>query len=280
MQTNTEDGTVLCTQEDTKKTSLQMASDVNENKLNGDNEQPITVKEDIRLENKDVQDSINNNESCNVMCGQLSCKKGCDDYDRTVMDSLASAPLSTKENATTKGKRVSGRRSNRLKKSSNGKSPGCVAAADPMLSEDNGFVESVQDLATQELSIGNEPRDQKQLRDSLFSLIREGLELTDDARMLPMCLHQIAETYFLEEDYEKAMQFIQLERVYHEQLLANLSAIQKQWEKKWKTTNLVLLTSSQTSENGLSSQELKRLSTVCSSHLYPQAAKWKVSLLK
>lgn len=28
---------------------------------------------------------------------------------------------------------------------------------------------------------------------------------------------------------EKAMKFIQLERLYHEQLLANLSAIQEQW---------------------------------------------------
>lgn len=28
---------------------------------------------------------------------------------------------------------------------------------------------------------------------------------------------------------EKAMKFIQLERLYHEQLLANLSSIQEQW---------------------------------------------------
>ncbi|KAM5163054.1 consortin [Mantella aurantiaca] len=275
LQTNPEDGTVLCSQMDTKKTSLQMASDVNENKLNGDNGQSLTGKEDIELEEKDVQDTINNNESCNVMCGQLSCKKGCEEYDHTVMDSLASAPLSTKENA--KSKRVSGRRGNRYKKSSNGKSTGFSSAADVTLPEDNGRVEFVQELATLERSISNEARNQKQLRDSLFSLIREGFEQTDDVRMLPTCLHQIAETYFLEEDYEKAMQFIQLERIYHEQLLANLSAIQEQWESKWKTTNLVSSTLSQNSDKGLSSQELKRLSTMCSSHQDPQAVKWKAS---
>ncbi|XP_077342270.1 consortin isoform X1 [Lithobates pipiens] len=272
LKTNPEDGTELCSQADTKIT-LQMASDVNENKLNGDNEQSLMENEDLELEDKDVQDSINNNESCNVMCGQLSCKKGCEDYDRTAMDSLASAPFSTKENATTKGKRVSGRRSNRYKKSSNGKS---TADADVMLSDDNGFVESAHELATLELSVTSEPRNQKQLRDSLFSLIKEGFE-QKDVRMLPTCLHQIAETYFLEEDYEKAMQFIQLERIYHEQLLANLSAIQEQWERKWKTSNPISSSLSQNSEKGLSSHELKRLSTFCSSHQDPQAVKWKVS---
>lgn len=37
---------------------------------------------------------------------------------------------------------------------------------------------------------------------------------------------------------ERAMKFIQLERLYHEQLLANLSAIQEQWGKYRLTWNL------------------------------------------
>ena len=37
------------------------------------------------------------------------------------------------------------------------------------------------------------------------------------------------------------MKFIQLERLYHEQLLANLSAIQEQWGKYKLTWNLELV---------------------------------------
>jgi hypothetical protein len=40
---------------------------------------------------------------------------------------------------------------------------------------------------------------------------------------------------------EKAMKFIQLERLYHEQLLANLSAIQEQWGKYRLTWNWELM---------------------------------------
>lgn len=39
---------------------------------------------------------------------------------------------------------------------------------------------------------------------------------------------------------EKAMKFIQLERLYHVQLLANLSAIQEQWGEYRLTENVEL----------------------------------------
>ncbi|KAM9316755.1 consortin [Gastrophryne carolinensis] len=241
-----------------------MASDVNENKLN--EEDCLTKKEDLTHPSNDAQDSINNNENCNVMCGQLSCKKGCEDNGCTVMDSMASAPLATKENPATKGKRVTGRRNSRNKKSNNGKCTGLATNADVTLTEDLRLVESAYELPRAESNECTEHRSQKQLRNSLFSLIRDGFEQTDNIRVLPTCLHQIAETYFLEEDYEKAIQFIQLERIYHEQLLANLSAIQEQWETKWKTTKSVPLTSAQNSEKDLGNKELERLSGICSSH--------------
>ncbi|KAM4772799.1 consortin [Rhinophrynus dorsalis] len=95
--------------------------------------------------------------------------------------------------------------------------------------------------------------------------------------MLPTCLHQIAEIYFQEENYEKAMQFIQLERMYHEQLLANLSAIQEQWEKKWKLTDSTSSPSPQNSEKCLSSKELETLSSLCGSHQEPKISKHKLS---
>ncbi|NXQ51858.1 CNST protein, partial [Anthoscopus minutus] len=89
-------------------------------------------------------------------------------------------------------------------------------------------------------------------------------------------LLQIAETYFQEEEYEKAMKFIQLERLYHEQLLANLSSIQEQWERKWKTAVLSPVTTLRNSDKELSGQELEKLTRVCSSHQQPTASKHKL----
>uniref|UniRef100_A0A8C6YTB4 Consortin, connexin sorting protein n=1 Tax=Nothoprocta perdicaria TaxID=30464 RepID=A0A8C6YTB4_NOTPE len=105
-------------------------------------------------------------------------------------------------------------------------------------------------------------QEQKQTLPSLFSLLREEVEQMD-SKILPLCLHQIAETYFQEEEYEKAMKFIQLERLYHEQLLANLSSIQEQWERKWKATVPGPVTAVRNSAKELSSEELEKLTRVC-----------------
>ncbi|NWI04219.1 CNST protein, partial [Tichodroma muraria] len=75
---------------------------------------------------------------------------------------------------------------------------------------------------------------------------------------------------------EKAMKFIQLERLYHEQLLANLSSIQEQWERKWKTAVPSPVTTLRNSDKELSGQELEKLTRVCSSHQQPQASKNKL----
>ncbi|KFQ51623.1 Consortin, partial [Nestor notabilis] len=118
-------------------------------------------------------------------------------------------------------------------------------------------------------------KEQKRTLQSLFSLLREEVEQMD-SKILPLCLHQIAETYFQEEEYEKAMKFIQLERLYHEQLLANLSSIQEQWERKWKTAVPTPVTALRNSAKDLSGEELEKLTRVCSSHQQPQASKNKL----
>ncbi|XP_051952094.1 consortin-like isoform X2 [Xyrauchen texanus] len=64
---------------------------------------------------------------------------------------------------------------------------------------------------------------------SLQSLVED-----NDHMLLPHSLHQIAEAYFLEEDYQWAVEFLQLEKLYHERLLSNLASIQEQWESQWK----------------------------------------------
>ncbi|XP_077139284.1 consortin isoform X1 [Ranitomeya variabilis] len=269
VQTLAEDGSGDCPSAEPDQISLQMAADLNENSFS--REQPLAGSAGIHT--RDAQDSINNNENCNLMCGQLSCRQTCEE-DRTLGESLASAPEAGKDGVSTKGKRVAGRRNNRNKKSQNGKS---TASADIDVSEESKCVDSAQDMATLDSQVSPKCKNQKQLRDSLFSQIRDGFEQTD-GRMLPTCLHQIAETYFQEEDYEKAMQFIQLERVYHEQLLANLSAIQEQWETKWKATKSASPPSFQNSEKGLSCQELEMLSNICGSHQDPPASKWELSI--
>ncbi|KAM8945524.1 consortin [Pelodytes ibericus] len=252
-----------------EEASSPLTADVNENDAN------VTRNEEIMVQSRDAQDSINNNENCNLMCGQLSCKNSYEDNDHLVAEGLTTAALTSRETPSTKGKRINGRRSNRNRKNCNGKSMEFVIGdVDP--SQESKPLASICELSISDPNACPEQRNQKQLRDSLFSLIREGFEQKNDARMLPTCLHQIAETYFHEEDYEKAIQFIQLERLYHEQLLANLSAIQEQWESKWKTTD-ISLPSPNNLDKGLSSKELERLNNLCGSHHDPQMSKHKIS---
>nr|XP_037842030.1 consortin isoform X4 [Chlorocebus sabaeus]XP_037842031.1 consortin isoform X4 [Chlorocebus sabaeus] len=94
-----------------------------------------------------------------------------------------------------------------------------------------------------------------------------------------LCFHlyEIAESYFQEEDYEKAMKFIQLERLYHEQLLANLSAIQEQWETKWKTVQPQTVTPLRNSEKGFNGEDFERLTKICATHQDPLLSKHKIA---
>ncbi|XP_078213302.1 consortin isoform X5 [Callithrix jacchus] len=92
--------------------------------------------------------------------------------------------------------------------------------------------------------------------------------------------HQIAESYFQEEDYEKAMKFIQLERLYHEQLLANLSAIQEQWETKWKTVQPHTVTPLRNSEKGFNGEDFERLTKICATHRDPLLSKHKIAVVE
>uniref|UniRef100_A0A4W6CHS7 Consortin, connexin sorting protein b n=1 Tax=Lates calcarifer TaxID=8187 RepID=A0A4W6CHS7_LATCA len=57
----------------------------------------------------------------------------------------------------------------------------------------------------------------------------QSLGENSDYTLLPHSLHQIAEAYSLKEDYQWAIQFLQLEKLYHERLLSNLTALQENW---------------------------------------------------
>ncbi|KAM9298114.1 consortin isoform 2-T2 [Morus bassanus] len=235
---------------------LVSSADENENRLDNDgNEVLISSSIAMGQQDKGEQDSINNNETMDSGNCTPSCKES-ETERRSVnvhMDpQLEEKPITEKQSG--------GKRSPRSKRSSSKKSKD----ADSVHAE--GAVEANENFHQKE---------QKQTLQSLFSLLREEVEQMD-SKILPLCLHQIAETYFQEEEYEKAMKFIQLERLYHEQLLANLSSIQEQWERKWKRAVPSPVTTLRNSAKELSSEELEKLTRVCSSHQQPQASKNKL----
>ncbi|KAG7508956.1 consortin-like isoform X1 [Solea senegalensis] len=65
----------------------------------------------------------------------------------------------------------------------------------------------------------------------------QSLGENSDYTLLPHSLHQIAEAFSLQEDYQWAIQFLQLEKLYHERLLSNLAALQENWESRWREKN-------------------------------------------
>ncbi|NXU41135.1 CNST protein, partial [Drymodes brunneopygia] len=240
------------------------SADENENQLDSDGNEVLTSSSiAMGRQDKGEQDNINNNENMDSGDWIPSCKES-ETERRSVnvhMDpQLEEKPITEKQ--------PGGKRSPRSKRSSSKKSKGVSTVGTTAIQEENTLItdtDFVQAEGAVEAKENFHPKDQKQTLQSLFSLLREEVEQMD-SKILPLCLHQIAETYFQEEEYEKAMKFIQLERLYHEQLLANLSSIQEQWERKWKTAVPSAVTTPRNSDKELSGQELEKLTRVCSSH--------------
>ncbi|KAF7211758.1 transcript variant X2 [Nothobranchius furzeri] len=83
----------------------------------------------------------------------------------------------------------------------------------------------------------------------------EQLAQRDDDTHLPRYLHQIAESFVLQKDYQRALWFIQLERLYHQRVLDNLNALQERWESRCgKTTS------------DLETHHLDTLKHICQTH--------------
>ncbi|NXI65881.1 CNST protein, partial [Anseranas semipalmata] len=252
---------------------LISSPDENENQLDNDGNEVLTSSRiAMGRQDKGQQDSINNNENMDSGDCTPSCKES-ETERRSVnvhMDpQLEEKPVTEKQQG--------GKRSPRSKRSSSKKSKGVPSVGTTAIKEENTLVthtDSVHAAGAVEANENSHQKEQKQTLQSLFSLLREEVEQMD-SKILPLCLHQIAETYFQEEEYEKAMKFIQLERLYHEQLLANLSSIQEQWERKWKTAVSSPVRTLRNSAKELSSEELEKLTKVCSSHQEPQASKNK-----
>ncbi|XP_072188588.1 consortin isoform X2 [Excalfactoria chinensis] len=248
---------------------LVSSADENENRLDNDGNDVLTTSR-IAMGRQDEgeQDSINNNE--NMDSGD--CTPGCKESETGKRSVNVHMDPQLEEKLVTE-KQPGGKRSPRSKRSSSKKSKGVPSVGTTAIKEENTPVthtDSVRSEGAVEANENYHQKEQKQTLQSLFSLLREEVEQTD-SKTLPLCLHQIAETYFQEEEYEKAMKFIQLERLYHEQLLANLSSIQEQWERKWRTAVSSPVRTLRNSAKELSSEELEKLTKVCSSHQQPRA---------
>ncbi|XP_074393378.1 consortin isoform X2 [Zonotrichia albicollis] len=250
------------------------SADENENQLDSDGNEVLTSSSiAMGRQDKGEQDNINNNENMDSGDWIPSCKES--ETERRSVNVHMDPQL---EEKPVTEKQPGGKRSPRSKRSSSKKSKGISTVGATTIQEESALntdTDFVQAESVVEAKENFHPKDQKQTLQSLFSLLREEVEQMD-SKILPLCLHQIAETYFQEEEYEKAMKFIQLERLYHEQLLANLSSIQEQWERKWKTAVPSPVTTLRNSDKELSGQELEKLTRVCTSHQQPQASKSKL----
>ncbi|XP_026978192.1 consortin isoform X1 [Sagmatias obliquidens] len=255
-------------------TCLPSASDENENQLHGDGHELLTSSDSAMGKPEAFEpDSLNNNESCTSSCEVAAGEN----LENTACEGPKDGQAFLRKDQKIPGK------SSRSKKGTVKKIPQGLSSGDttPFMQENilHAAIHAVSDEESAEVNANDQLEAPKLVLQSLFSLIRGEVEQLD-SRALPLCLHQIAESYFQEEDYEKAMKFIQLERLYHEQLLANLSAIQEQWETKWKTVQPHTVTSLRNSEKGFNGEDFERLAKFCTTHQDPLLSKHKIAAVQ
>ncbi|NWX43631.1 CNST protein, partial [Steatornis caripensis] len=241
--------------------NLVSSADENENQLDNDGNEVLTSSSiAMGQQDKGEQDSINNNENMDGGDCIPSCKES--ETERRPINVRVDPQLEEKPMTE---KQPGGKRSPRSKRSSSKKSKGVPTVGSTAIKEENTLITDTGSVHVEGAIEANKnfhQKEQNQTLQSLFSLLREEVEQMD-SKILPLCLHQVLPMI---QEYEKAMKFIQLERLYHEQLLANLSSIQEQWERKWKTVVPSPVTTLRNSAKELSGEELEKLTRVCSSH--------------
>ncbi|XP_004691095.1 PREDICTED: consortin [Condylura cristata] len=274
LQIEAQDGSHSGERAETIGVHLPSAADENENQLGGDRCEHLSSS-DSAMGKPEVseQDCLNNNESCAPSC------------EETASETPDSTPCGDSRDGQAllgKDKKIPGKRSPRSKRSTAKKIPQGLSSGDPTPFMQENILSAASHVVSEEsaeINANDQPEARKQVLQSLFSLTRGEVKQLD-SRTLPLCLHQIAESYFQEEDYEKAMKFIQLERLYHEQLLANLSAIQEQWETKWKTVQPHTVTSLRNSEKGFNGEDFEQLTKFCTTHQDPLLSKYKIAAVE
>ncbi|XP_058255295.1 consortin isoform X3 [Hemibagrus wyckioides] len=118
-------------------------------------------------------------------------------------------------------------------------------------------------LSPEEIPVGVfSPRDLSHCISESLSVLEER---GDDAA-LPLRLHQIAECLVQDEDYERAMHFLQLERLYHERVLSNIANLQEAWVSRWRCSRSV---GNSLPHCDLNSEHLDKLKHICMTHRQP-----------
>lgn len=251
LQLNVQDLLHADTSVERKTTS---SPDENENQLNGSKNESLKSSDNVM--GRVAQDNINNNEG-DDNGDYTSCSE---DVERGKPSrNFSSGDMLIPEKQTSEQTKISSRKDSAAKHEK----------------ADTTTTDSVQNKDGNKANANFPQKDPTETLQALFSLLREEFEPVD-SRVLPLYLHQIAETYFQDGEYEKAMKFIQLERLYHEQLLANLSSIQQQWEKKWKATASSNIPASKNSVKDLNNEELNKLAELCTSHQEPLVSRNKL----
>lgn len=72
----------------------------------------------------------------------------------------------------------------------------------------------------------------------------------------------------MKEDYQWAIQFLQLEKLYHERLLSNLAALQENWESQLREKKAAE-SSLPPEPDGISEKHIETLNYICRTHLRP-----------
>ncbi|XP_060924827.1 consortin [Limanda limanda] len=94
---------------------------------------------------------------------------------------------------------------------------------------------------------------------ALLKYLEQLAQKGDDGH-LPHYLHQIAEAFVIQKDYQQALRCIQLERLYHQRILDNLNTLKEHWESQCKRTS-----------SDLASEHLDTLKHICQTHSRPSS---------
>ncbi|XP_061610049.1 consortin, connexin sorting protein b isoform X1 [Phyllopteryx taeniolatus] len=95
----------------------------------------------------------------------------------------------------------------------------------------------------------------------------QSLGENNDYTVLPHSLHQIAEACALQEDYQLAIQLLQLEKLYHERVLFNLTVLHENWESRCKEKEADIRLPAET--DNINQKHIETLRHICGTHLSP-----------
>ncbi|XP_054900403.1 consortin, connexin sorting protein b isoform X3 [Poeciliopsis prolifica] len=130
-----------------------------------------------------------------------------------------------------------------------------------------GGVTGKEDAALVSSATGGVAADEAQSPSPELLASLQALGENDDYTLLPQSLHQIAETYSLRQEHQWAIRFLRLEKLYHERVLSNLTALQEKWESEFNEEDGESRVPPE--EDGVSRKHIEKLRHICKTHHRP-----------